>query len=118
MTISFDDDVQAFYDESVRLAADGLTVYEAGLILSRFVSLCVRSAFRLSNPGPEKKALVMKWISDLLDKLIPALPMPWNWLAYVAKNAILNYISAQVEEKYEELKRATLPPAPKIVVEP
>lgn len=111
MAVTFDADVQAFYDESVRMAADGLTIAEASLIVSRFVALCVRSAFRLSNPGPEKKALVMAWVSNLLDKILPALPMPWNWVAYFAKNAILSYLAGQVESQYEVLKNTVGTPA-------
>lgn len=106
MAATFDEDVKAFYDDAVRQAQDGLTIGEAGLIVSRFVALCVRSAFRLSNPGPEKKALVMQWVSELIDQLIPALPMPFNWLVWGLKTAVLNYISAQVEAQYEALKHA------------
>jgi len=106
MPTTFDEDVKAFYDDAVRQAADGLSIAEAGLIVSRFVALCVRSAFRLSNPGPEKKALVMQWVSDLIDQLTPALPMPFNWIVWALKKAILNYLSAQVEAQYEALKHA------------
>lgn len=106
MATTFEQDVQAFYDEGVRVAADGLTTAEAGLMVGRFISLCVRSAFRLGNPGPEKKAIVMQWVSNLIDKVIPALPWPWSWLAWAGKRAILNYIDGQIESEYETQKAA------------
>lgn len=111
--VNFNDDIAAFYAESVRLAADGLTIEEATTIISRFVSLCVRSAFSLSNPGPEKKAIVMDWITKLIDKISPALPAPYNWIVWFARAAVLKALSAWVESKYEELKAgaAALPPA-------
>lgn len=105
---TFEQDVAAYYDQVVEMAADGrLSVEEIGRAVHGFVTLAVRSAMRLTNTGPEKKALVMDWVEKMVDKLIPVLPAPWNWAAWLGKRIIMRIIDGQVEAAYETAKKTS-----------
>lgn len=66
-------------DQIKTAAADGLTLPEVGQILGGFSREVVIRAEQLSVSGPSKKSLVMRWVEEAVDVLVPAIPLP-VWL--------------------------------------
>ena len=58
-------------------AADGLTLREAGQIAIEFLQLAIQAAAKLALPGSLKKEAVLGAFEELLDVLLPLLPLPW-----------------------------------------
>lgn len=81
MPIELQDDnfwpqVQGFLADVKAKSADGLTIAEAAELLNEFLAKCIAMAETLSNPGTDKKALVLAAIASAFDAVWPAIPLP------------------------------------------
>jgi hypothetical protein len=89
-------------------ASDGLTVPEAIEIVREAVGAGMSIVDVLNQPGSEKKALLLSYLSDLVDflleKLIAALPFYARWVAPyfvpMIKQAVLAFADAWLEQNF------------------
>jgi hypothetical protein len=102
--MDFNARLQAFVESAKAKAANGLTIAEMTAIVYEFIQLATAAANELSNPGAEKKALVLDWAGKLFDVLIVFVPLPmWYRLAVApfarkyVRAAYLEVVSALIE---------------------
>lgn len=87
---------------------DGLTIPEALALIQEAIAAFMAAVAVLNEPGTEKKALVLAYLSDLIDfllaKLISLMPFYARWVApYFApilKQAILAFANEWLERNY------------------
>lgn len=110
--MDFTASVSAFIDSAKQKAAGGLTLKETGDIFVEFIHLAVAIANELSNPGTDKKVLVMAGVAALYDAIAPAIPLPMfiqpfrPLLRQPIKNIVLALADGVVEAVYRQLKDA------------
>lgn len=84
MPITLQDDfftsqISQFVAEVKEKAADGLTLAEAAELLNDFLARSIAIAETLSNPGADKKALVLAAVGSAFDAVWPFVVLP-GWL--------------------------------------
>lgn len=106
--MEFEKKLQAFIDSVKLKATDGLTLEEAFSILIEFVEFAVFAAKDLANPGPEKRAIVLKWVGILFDTIAPLVPVPLWWKPIqiftrpIFRMIVLQLSAAILEKVYRE----------------
>lgn len=106
--MEFEANLKAFIDSVKLKAADGLTLEEAFAILVEFVEFAVLAAKELSNPGPEKKAIVLAWVGTLFDTIAPLVPVPFWFRPFqpftspLLRHLVLQLAGAIIEKVYRE----------------
>lgn len=80
--MNFEVKLQAFLDNCVAKAQDGLTMQELFSLLLEFVEFAVEAAKELSNPGAEKREFVLAWVGKLFDLIAPKVPVPIWYLPF------------------------------------
>lgn len=101
------DQVKSYIADAKLKAADGLTLAEVGQLVYGFVLLAVQAARALGNTGPEKKAIVVGWITELYDAIAPFIPLPW-WLAFFKpflRPLFIQLVNGAVEAAYDWLTK-------------
>lgn len=103
--------VRSYIADAKVKAADGLTLAEVGQLVYGFILLAVQAARSLGNSGPEKKAIVIAWATELYDVLSPFIPLPW-WLMLFKpwlKPIFVQLVSGAIEAAYDWLTKLQLP---------
>lgn len=111
METDFEKTLKAFIDGVQLKAKDGLTLEEAFTILIEFVELAVNAAKELSNPGPEKRELVLHWVGILFDTLAPVIGSgtpAWYWpfipfVRPLIRQIVLTVAAALLERYYKKV---------------
>ena len=80
MADTFTERLQRLIDDARARAEGGLTWQEIGEIVQDGIQVAVAAADELTNPGAEKKELVLAFVGALFDVIAPAVPMPW-WVS-------------------------------------
>lgn len=101
------DQVKSYIADAKLKAADGLTMAEVGQIVYGFILLAVQAARALGNTGPEKKAIVLGWITELYDALAPFIPLPWYLMFFkpYLRSLFLQLVSGAIEAAYDWLTK-------------
>jgi hypothetical protein len=105
---AFEAKFQAFVDDALKAAADGLTLAEVADLVGKGIAVAVEAARELTAPGADKKALVMLAVTQLYDTLTGFLPIYLRFLAPIVRPWVLAWIDGQIEAVYRFIE-ARLP---------
>ncbi len=109
--VTFDSLISEFVADARVKSVDGFSLAELGELFTEFIDKAVKAAAILSNPGAEKKAVVLAAVGVLFDNVAPAIPLPFfvqPFRAFIrpyVRQLVIAIADGAIEVSYNRLKK-------------